>query len=88
MRFKKDLLVEILGLPDNAIEDIIIDHTRWTVVHRIIFAYQDKFYETNYHVGATELQGMEIWEYDNEIDCVEVQKQEVVVTQWVEVKKS
>jgi hypothetical protein len=72
-----------LDLPYAAILDEIEDTSRWSVHHRIIFAYQGRFYETYYSVGATEMQDERPWEYDDEVECVEVELKEVKVKKWV-----
>lgn len=68
---------------DNAIEDIIVDTSRWSVRHEIVFAFGDKHFKTNYSVGATEQQDESPWEYESVIRCTEVELKEVVVKQWV-----
>jgi hypothetical protein len=81
----KDYLKNELNLPDNAIKNDIIDTSRWSIHHSIIFAYDNKFYRTWYSEGATECQDESPWEYDNDIECVQVELKEVMVRKWVEV---
>ena len=84
--FTKKYLTEDLDLPYNALEDNIIDNSRWSIQHEIIFQVNDgKFYKTYYSVGATECQDESPWEYEDNITCYEVKKQEVIVEQWVEI---
>lgn len=77
----KDFLKKELDLPYEAIKDDIIDQTRWTTVHEIIFAYNDKFWKTSYSVGSTEYQDESPWEYNGEVECIEVEliKKEMLV---------
>jgi len=75
-----------LDLPWSAVEDKVVDNSRWSVQHEIIFEYDGKFYITSYSVGATEMQDESPWEYDKTVDCWEVVKKPVTVEQWVEVK--
>jgi len=88
VKFSKDFLVDELNLPDNddiVMLDEIIDHSRWSVIHNIVFEHEGKFYQTGYSVGATESQYESPWEYDDEVECTEVELKEVMVKQWVTV---
>lgn len=85
--FTKEYLTEELELPYNAIEDDVIDTSRWSILHEIVFQDNDgKFYKTSYSVGATECQDEAPWEYEDNITCYEVEKKKVVVEKWVEIK--
>ena len=85
--FSKDYLVNELDLPwHNTIVNRIIDTTRWSIVHEIVFEDQGKFYMTTYSEGATECQDERPWEYDDEIKCTEVELKEVKVKKWVPVE--
>lgn len=84
----KELLQEY-GLPHwgqngvQIVEDKIIDNSRWSIHHSLIFKWLDgKFYETSYRVGATESQDEQAWEYDETIPCTEVAQVEKVVKVW------
>lgn len=79
----RDFVINELDLPDSAILDEITDTSRWSIHHRIIFAYQGKFWETYYSEGATEMQDERPWEYDDTIECIEVELKEVKVKKWV-----
>lgn len=69
------------------IEDEIIEVTRWSIIHKIIFEYEKKFYQSVYSKGATEMQDESPYEYDGDmINCIEVEQKEVMVKQWVEVE--
>lgn len=69
----KDFLKNELDIPSKAIKDTIIDQTRWSIIHEIIFAYDNKFWRTSYSKGATEMQDERPWEYEEEEDCTEVE---------------
>ena len=79
----RDILFE--GDGGEIIEDNIVDHGRWSVVHKIILKYQDKYYRTSYSVGATEYQDEQAWEYDDEVELTEVHKVPKVVISWEDV---
>lgn len=82
----KDYLINELDLPHSAILDEITDTSRWSVHHRIVFEYEGKFYEAYYSEGATEMQDESAWEYEDEVECDEVELKEVKVRKWVRVK--
>lgn len=81
--FSKDYLKNELELPYSAIFDEIVDTSRWSVHHRCIFEDGGKFYQAYYSEGATEMQDESPWEYDNEIQCDEVELKEIKVKKWV-----
>lgn len=85
IKLKKEVLLNELELPYNAIEDEVIDSSRWSIHHRIIFEYDGKYYKTWYSVGSTEMQDESPWEYDDEVECHEVKKKQVTVEKWVSV---
>lgn len=84
--FNKDYLKNKLDLPINAVVDEIIDTTRWSIVHEIVFEDNEKFYQTIYSEGATEMQLESPWEYENEVECTEVELREVKVKKWIPVE--
>ena len=84
---RKDYLVNELDLPwYNTIFDRIVDTTRWSIIHEIVFEDNGKFYMTTYSEGATECQDERPWEYDYEIKCTEVELKEVKVKKWIPVE--
>lgn len=85
-KFSKDYLRNELDLPYGAILDKIIDTTRWSIIHEIVFEDNGKFYQTTYSEGATECQDERPWEYENEIECYEVELREVKVKKWCKVE--
>lgn len=88
MKFKREFLMDELDLPYSAVEDKIVENSRWSIHHEIIFEYDGKHYQTYYSVGATECQHERPWEYKDEVECTEVTQQEIKVMAWVPVKES
>ncbi len=86
MKFKREFLVDELDLPWSAKENKVTDTSRWSTFHEIIFEHEGKYYQTSYSVGSTECQDERPWEYEDEVDCTEVELKEVVVKQWVSVE--
>lgn len=86
MVFKKNFLLE-QDLPYECIYDQIIDKTRWSIIHECVFEFENKFYLTTYSEGATEMQYETPWEYEDEIECVEVELREVLIKRWMPVIK-
>lgn len=85
--FSKDYLMDELDLPyENTIVNRIVDTTRWSIIHEIVFEDNGKFYMTTYSEGATEIQDERPWEYDDEIECTEVELKEVKVKKWIPVE--
>lgn len=87
MEFSKEYLTDVLDLPDAALEDDIIDTSRWSQIHGIIFKYDDKHYRTSYSIGATEMQDEKPWEFDDFIECEQVELLEKLVKKWMPVNK-
>ena len=84
-KFEKSLLREILWEDaPGKIEDTIVNHTRWSVAHKMIFKGEDgSYYEVFYSVGATEQQDESPFEYDpDEIECDEVEEREKIIKVW------
>ena len=84
MKFSKDDLLEKYALlwgPNNGavvISDTIVDHTRWSVHHEIIFTIpgmeEGTAWRTRYSISATESQ--------DEVDCDLVRKVSKVIEVW------
>jgi hypothetical protein len=81
--FSRDYLKNELVLPHTAIFDEITDNGRWSIYHRCIFEDNGKFYEAYYSVGATECQDESPWEYEENVDCYEVELKEITVKKWI-----
>lgn len=92
--FAKDLLVAAWGLPHDIdksgeiIQDEIIETSRWSEIHSLIFKAPDdgKFYEVSYSQGLTEYQDESPWEYETEVVATEVEPREVTVTKYLPVE--
>lgn len=80
--FKRDFLMEELDLPSAALETKLVDTTRWTTVHEIIFEHEGKHYKTWYRRSATVLKDEEPWEYEDEVICYNVKKKLIQVESW------
>lgn len=86
IKLHKDYLKNELDLPYSAVKDDIVDTSRWSIHHEIIFAHDGKYYRTYYSEGATEMQFEIPWEYETEVECTEVELKEVKVMKWVPVE--
>jgi hypothetical protein len=64
----------------EVILDEIIDHRRWSVVHRVIFKVGNRFLEGRYSRGATENQDEQPWEYGGDPKFTEVEPYQATVT--------
>lgn len=83
--FEKDYMERVLW--DDAedaeiIENEIIDTSRWSTHYRLIFKKDYKYYQTFYSQGATESQDERPWEYEDEVECVEVEPYEKMVIEY------
>jgi hypothetical protein len=90
-KFPKKDLIELLygGKVDDLklIQDEIVDNSRWSIIHSMVFEHSGVLYQTDYSVGATEQQNESAFEYDDdEIDCVVVKGVETVVIEYVPVE--
>lgn len=70
----------------KVLSDKIVDQSRWSVIHELIVQIKDKTYRADYSVGATEQQDESPWQYEDEIEFVEVQQVEKVIKVWEPVK--
>lgn len=70
--FTKEFLVNELDLPSSAIKNRIVETSRWSEHHEIVFEFNGKFYETHYSCGSTEQQDERPWQDENEVECEEV----------------
>lgn len=84
IKLTSEFLKNELDLPWSAKEDHIVDNSRWSIMHSIIFEHEGKFYRAFYNVGATESQDEGPWEYADIVECTEVEQKEVLVKQWVD----
>lgn len=87
--FPKETLQDILyGDTDGKVHDEIVDTSRWSIQHWMVFKADDGLhYAVSYSVGATEQQDETPFEFDpDEIECQRVELVEKVVTEWEPVK--
>jgi hypothetical protein len=80
--FTREKLLAILYGDEGRVHlDEIKDHDRWSVRHRFVFSPEgeERYYETSYSRAATELQCGRPWEYQDTIDCMEVEPFEKIV---------
>jgi hypothetical protein len=87
--FDKELMYDILNEEQDGstiIEDKIIGTSRWSIKHEFIFKLKDKFYLTQYQVGATESRDELPWEYEDKIECIEVSPVEKIITTYKPIK--
>ncbi|PSA89304.1 hypothetical protein C6370_20265 [Bacillus atrophaeus] len=73
----------MLNEPESSLLEEITDTSRWSVHYRIVFPYQGRFFETFYSKGATESQYESPWEFEDQVDCYEVELKEMKVRKWV-----
>ena len=66
---------------DYIIEDKIVAHSRWSVIHRIVFNHKGNNLCAIYSVGATEMQDERPFEYNKEIKCYNVKLEKIPI--WV-----
>jgi hypothetical protein len=85
MLIDKQFLIELLHT-DDVVEDNVVENTRWSVIHEMVFELDGKFYETSYSVGSTEYQDESPFEYEpDQIECAEVHEVEKVMKAWEKV---
>jgi hypothetical protein len=88
MKFKKEFMQRLVYGDEREyksfiVEDKIVDTSRWSIIHSIIFYHDGKYYESSYSVGATENQDERPYEYDDdEIECPEMVRVKKVVEVW------
>jgi len=95
MKFKKEflqaLLYEDISKDDMEEDEIeikekkLIDTSRWSTIHSLVFSFRRKFYQTRYSRGATEQQDESPFEYaDDQIECKEVFQVEKTIIMYEE----
>lgn len=73
--FTQQELLDILWKEDEDSKVLLNEPTsksRWSINYRLVFEKDGNLYETSYSEGATEIQDEGPWEYQTEIECVEV----------------
>lgn len=69
----------------DVVQDLLIKHERWSVLHSLVFRHEGKFYQTIYQAPATEGQSCDPWGYQKEIECARVVPVRQVVVGYREV---
>jgi hypothetical protein len=72
----------------NVILDEITDTSRWSIHHRIVFEWDGKYYMAHYSEGATEMQDESPWEYETDVDCLEVESGYELRRTWLSVDRN
>jgi len=67
------------------VQTTIVDKTRWSVIYHGVYKHlpTNKFYSVDWSVGATEQQDESPFEYDKEVEFIEVEPREVTVIKWI-----
>jgi len=92
MKFTKEFLQDIADLDHDPQlveinKDEIIENTRWSEIHEVVFKTNGKFYASEYSTGLTEQQSEDPYEYDGDmIECIEVEPKEITVIEYVKVE--
>lgn len=82
IKISREVMLDILEDGAQVVEDTIVAHKRWAIVHQIVFSFEGKHYRTTYNRPATESQEESPWEYTPEVECVEVREVEKTVNVW------
>lgn len=80
--FDTDWLRSVIYKDTTEAEIIINDihgNSRWTIEYKLVFKFEDKFYQAYYSEGATENQDREPFEDEDEYVCTEVFPREETV---------
>lgn len=88
IKFDKSYMEEVLWNDAEDVEIVvneIMDTSRWSTHYTLIFKKDGKYYQTSYSVGATESQDERPWEYEDEVECVEVEPYEKTVIDYREI---
>jgi len=69
------------------VESEVVDNNRWSIIHEGVFKHipTGKNYKVDWCVGATEMQDEKPFEYEDEVEFVEVEQKPVTVMRWVTV---
>ena len=86
--FDKEFMLKVVRNQEPEAEIVkneVIEQTRDTLGCELVFRYDDKLWSTHYwsgyhHVGDGEVQVEEPWEWEEEVECVEVEPVEKLVT--------
>lgn len=73
------------GNPDLGVEIILdeISHqSRWETFNHLTIKIDDRFWQTTYGYGSTECQDSAPWEWEKEVEFIEVHQVEKLVKVW------
>lgn len=93
MNFSKQFLLDLIYdelTPGNGslISDKIVDTSRWSEIHSVVFSFKGNFYSTSYSQGLTEYQDESPFEHEADaIECTEVFPVETTVTKYTTRKR-
>lgn len=80
-------MLRSLGLPYGGecepgvlVSHKIVGAARWSIVYEIVFQIAGRMYRTTYCEGATEQQVVDPWQWEEEVECEEVEAYQEVVT--------
>lgn len=63
------------------IENRLVGRSRWALRYRLVFKFDEHFYESSYYIGATEQQDQRPYEDDlGMVECPEVVPVQTTVT--------
>jgi hypothetical protein len=91
MQFLTEDLVELsYGAPPEGyelIQNTIVDVSRWSIIHNMIFKYSGKYYRSVYSRGATEMQDEGPYSDEGEfVECYEVSPVEKIMIEYINVE--
>lgn len=86
-------LLKSYGLPYEGYDEVDVEYdrvtstSRWSTFHELVFKWVDgKYYRAEYSKGSTEMQCEDPWEYEIDVECVEVELVPVTRLAWVPVE--
>ena len=91
MIFKAETLRSILWYEEGeVILNKITSTTRWDTWYRFIFKPEgdNRLFETSYCKGSTECQSNRPWEYEDDVECYEVEPYQRTITDYRRIEKS
>ncbi len=77
--FDRDQMIARLEEGDYVCNDLE-NTTRWSAIYRFVFQTEnDRYWETSYSTGLTEIQDEHPWENETKIKCFEVERYQKTV---------
>lgn len=85
--FSKDFMIDEVLLGKLKVLDENVGNSRWSEHNRLVFKTEDgKYWETSYSRGLTEMQDEGPWEYETEVEAIQVTPYEKVVVDYKPIK--